>query len=388
MNTILRRLRPNPGGHELLVLAAVVVVSLAIFAYAYAIHPARPGALNPPGWWNFYDQGKYLELARELADARMPSRSSYFYGLGYPVLAVPFVWFRPAGDAFVVVNALAFAATMVMVFVLGKRLRSTGFGVASAGAIVFATPLLDTMVVPWNTTVTVVAVLVALVVATSDRPLGWMHGVALGLAVGMAFAARYVDMLFPALIGAVALARSGRGSWRPALGAAGVALLIAIPVLATQEAVLGSPFRTPYSQHQGKAGAGTNQQSLSNLEPRRIPRNFFEVFVDGKSDGKRQEVDPIGRQFLWAVLAPVGAVLLFRRRHRLAVPLGAALVVSALGSLLYLSYPGSRGDQLIFGNIHYWKAWFPLWGSLAAYAVSVAVELLAGAKDQRTATSA
>lgn len=350
----------------LLVVAGAVAV--AWFAYAHAIHPARPGALNPPGWYGFFDQSHYLDLARDLARGDLPAGSDYIYGLGYPVLAVPFVKLRPGGDPFVVVDALAFAASMVMVVVLGRRLRSVAFGLGCAGAIAVATPLLDTMVVPWNTTVTVVAVLCTLVVATSPGPLRWPHGVAIGLAVGMAFAARYVDALFPALIGGAALLRSGRSAWRTWLAAGAMAVLIAVLVLASHAAVHGSPWKSPYSQQPGKKGAGSNQQTLSNFELGRAPRNFVEVFVTGKSGARRQTVDPLGRQFAWALLAPLGLVVLARRRHPLSGPFAVAMATSLLATVFYLSYPGSRGDHLIYGNIHYWKAWFPLWALLAAYA--------------------
>jgi len=343
------------------------VVALGLFAYAHAIHPARPGALNPPGWYGFFDQSHYLDLARDLAAGQLPTPPDYIYGLGYPILAAPFVKLRSGGDAFLAVDALAFVATMVMVVALGRRLRSTAFGVASAAVLVVATPLLDTVVVPWNTTVTVVAVLCALVVATSSDALRWPHGLALGLAVGLAFAARYVDAAFPALIGGAALLHAGRPAWRAWLAAGLTALSIAALVLASQAAVLGSPWKSPYSQQPGKAGAGTNQQTLANFEFERVPRNFVEVFVTGKSEGQRQTVDPLGRQFIWAILAPLGAVALGRRRHPLFGPFAVALATSVIGTVFYLSYPGSRGDHLIYGNIHYWKAWFPLWGLLAAY---------------------
>lgn len=365
-------------------LVVVACAALALFGYAYAIHPARPGALNPPGWYGFFDQSHYLDLARDLAAGNLPGRPHYIYGLGYPALAVPFVKLRPGGDAFVVVDALAFAATMVMVVVLGRRLRSVAFGVACAAALAVATPLLDTMVVPWNTTVTVVAVLVALVVVTGAGRLRVTHGVALGLAVGMAFAARYVDAAFPALIGGFALVRAGRQAWRVWLASGVVALLVVVPMLVTHAAVLDSPWRTPYSQQPGKEGAGSNQQTLSNFEVGRVPRNFLEVFVTGKSDGRRQTVDPLGRQFVWAALAPLGVLALVRRRHRLLVPVAVAFATSVLGSLVYLSYPGSRGDHLVYGNIHYWKAWFPLWAVLALYGFAALTDRLAtGGRTRR-----
>ncbi|MDP9404867.1 MAG: hypothetical protein M3P85_16465 [Actinomycetota bacterium] len=369
----------------------VAIAAVGLFAYALAIHPARPGVLNPPGWYGFFDQSHYLDLARDLARANLPSPpSSYIYGLGYPALAVPFLKLRPGGDAFAIPDAIAFAAAMAMVAVLGRRLRSSGFGLACAAAVALATPLLDTMVVPWNTTVTVVAVLAALVVATSPGQVTWRGGLIIGLATGMAFAARYLDALFPALIGALALVRGtvgGRGRSRVLVAAAAGAVLVAIPVLATHAAVLGSPLKTPYSQQEGRQGEGSNQQSLSNFEPQRAPRNFLEVFVTGRTGTVRAEVDPIGRQFPWAALAPVGVAVLVRRRHRLALPLGAAFAVSVLGSAIYLSYPGGSGAHLLFGNIHYWKAWFPLWGVLAAYALAAAADHLAR-RPQREAMTA
>ncbi|MGH8998152.1 MAG: hypothetical protein ACRDY7_02030 [Acidimicrobiia bacterium] len=387
----LARLGPrwSPSAEAKLV-AVVAVASLALFAFAFLVHPDRPGnhPSDPRGWYGFYDQRFYLGLANRLADLDLPSPSSYIYGLGYPALAVPFLWLRPAGDAFAVPDGLAFGAAMAMVALLGARLRSVRFGLGAAAATALATPLLELMVVPWNTTVTVVAVLAALVVATNPGPLTWRGATVIGLATGAAFAARYVDAAFPAAIGLVALRRAGpvRTTFLTWLTAGAAAAAVAVPVLVTHAAVLDSPWRTPYAVQEGAGGVGTNQQSLSNMDVGDIPRHFVDTFVIGDVDGERRDyADPLLRRFPWALLAPLGAVALLVRRHRLRVPFLVALGVSAAGTLFYLAYPGSDGAQLRFGNLHYWKCWFPLWALLGAYAVAVVADRLTGRKEETSA---
>ena len=158
----------------------VFVVSVLVFAYAWLTNPNHPHQ-GSSGYLNWSDQGSYLREARELAAGQFPSRKTYVYGIGYPIVAVPAILVGDLRDPFVPFNALVFAATMVMVSVLGTRMRSLAFGVACSALLLFATPLLDVTVVPWSSTITLLVVSGVLVLATfaSRRP------VLVALAVGV-----------------------------------------------------------------------------------------------------------------------------------------------------------------------------------------------------------
>ena len=182
--------------------------------------------------------------------------------------------------------------------------------------------------------------------------------------------------MFPALIGGVALARSA-DRWRNLALAALVGSVIVGGVLFTHDRVLGSPWRTPYESHLGPGEKGPSDQDLRAYKLSRVPSTFWEVFVTGNDDGKRQPEDPIGRTFPWAAAAPLGLFALFRQRHELRHPMLVAAAASVVASVFYLSFRFTSGANLKFGLVHYFKAWFPLLALLAAYGLLWAFERLA-----------
>lgn len=370
------------------VLLIVGCVALFAFCASYYVSQSRPGTTTSEGYFGWADQLNYRLEARALGDGVLPGIDydyktdtakpsynpsarrlyDYAYGLGYPLLAAPFTHLGMNADPFVLPDAVIFVADVLIIVVLGRRLRSLAFGLLLAAALVFATPLLDFSVVPWNTSVTTLAILVALLVATDpdDHPVG--HALALGVAVGMCFAARYVDALFPAVIGGFGLLMRRPRALRPMIGAAGVALLLAIPVLWSQSVVFGSPFTTPYAHHV-RDGGSESDQSLGAFAPGRVPRSFLEVFVTGDYNGKRTSGDPMLAEFPWIVFAPVGLFALFRERRARRGLYGLAAAVSVVASAFYLSFWAGTGRDLPFHNLRYFVMWVPLWALLSTYGI-------------------
>jgi hypothetical protein len=355
---------------RLLLLAGLFAVGVILCSHAVFLSTLRPGVTSPHGWYGGVDQHKYLVEAEDLARGDLPRRAEYLYGLGYPAAAVPALKLGFVGDPFTPFDVLAFGAMLTMTAVLGERLHSLRLGVLAALALAVATPALSAMAMPWNTTVSVLAGLAGLLVATAPRPPSWRQGLVLGLAVGVCFAARYVDALFPLAVGGAGLLRWGRRA-RPAAVAAGAATLVLVgAVLWTHAAVLGSPLTTPYASR----GRAHSEQSLSGYRLADVPRHGLEVFVTGNDDGKRTGTDPLLARFPWAVLAPAGAVLLLRRRHPLRGPLLVAAAMSIAFTVLYLAFPAGGGHDLVYGNQRYFLMQFPLWAVLAGISVAALLD--------------
>lgn len=372
-------------------LAVVIVAALALFAHAYAVNEHRPGATSTLGWLGWADQLNYVGEARALADGELPGIRwdydtmtpragwepgdppipDYAYGLGYPLLGVPGLWLDIDSDPFLPVDAALWALVVGGTAALGFRLRGTWFGLTAAGLLAVASPLLELFVTPWNNVVTVAAVVVALLVATDPRPSILRAGVPLGLAVGVCFAARYLDAVFPAVIGGVPLLLRGRSlrapAWKALAVAAGLALVAAVPVLWSHERVFGSPFTTPYAHHtdaEGQADQGFGAYDLAQ-----VPRTFVEVFVTAAVDGQRVVGEPLLRLFPLAVLAPVGLIALHRRRAQWRFELSLGAAVSVVATIMYLSFSSGTGNELQYSNIRYFAPWFPLWTLLACEAM-------------------
>jgi hypothetical protein len=342
------------------------LAGLGVFLYARAISPYRPHLISPKGWFGWFDQSQY------------PKPGEFLYPLGYPMVGAVGRLIGFKGDPFVLFDALAFSVSLGCLAVVAARLRGAVFAVATVAAVALATPLIELTVPPWSTTVTMLAVAVALLVATSGRPLSVPGAAVLGLMVGMAVAARLVDGLFVGIIAAVPILRTGWHRPRVIVVSGAVAAVLVGLVLASQAAVFGNPLTTPYSQHLGVANTSSDQ-SAQAYNVGKIPRSFKEVFITGEPHRKVLEGDPIGRGFPWAVAAPVGLLVLLRRKHPLRGPLVAAAFASVLSSAFYLSFRATTGEGLKFFGAHYFKAWFPLWGLLAAYAIAAGAEWLAGA---------
>lgn len=350
-------------------LGVVFVLSLLVFANAWFSSGGRP-MHGLAGWFSFSDQGWYLKEARILASGHFPSKADYFYGIGYPIVAVPPLLIHENRDPFAPFNALAFATSMVMVTVLGIRLRSLAFGIVCTALVMFGTPLLDVTFVPWSSTVTLLVISVVLVLATGPR--SWRAALLIGLGAGWCFAARYIDGLWPVLITIGTFLRRPR-EIIIALAAAGV---IGGAMLYSDWAVFGNPLTTPYSAHVEPNGVGGSDQSAGAYDLSAVPVRLFGVFTGVGTNGQRMLGESLSNRFFWALLAPLGLWFLFRDRHRLRVPFAAAFATSAIALVFYLSFRASGAGMLQFGGLHYFKAWFPLWALLAAYGGIRVIELL------------
>jgi hypothetical protein len=374
-----------------IVLVLVVTCAALVWAHAYVVSPFRPGAEHPLGWLGWFDQTWYVEEAESLARWELPgvdvdhdnweprpgwdpangAPSRYLYGLGYPVLGVPGVWLQIDNDPWVGADLSLWLLTVGCTVGAGLRMRGPAFGAAVGGALIFATPLVALMTVPWNSWVAVAAIAVSVLVAADPRPTILRAGVPLGVAVGFCFAARYVDALAPALIGGIPLLLRGRSvkdpAWR-ALAVSGViALAFVIPVLWSHERVFGSVLDTPYMAHRNPEGE--DEHGLDSYTFSQVPRTFVEVFLTARVDGQRVVGDPILRLFPLAVLAPLGVVAVWSRRAPQAVALTIAASLSLLYSAFYLSFRSGTGNEIKFMNIRYWSIWFPLWSLLALEAL-------------------
>ncbi|HPJ72184.1 MAG TPA: hypothetical protein PK636_05845, partial [bacterium] len=77
-----------------------VWAAAAVFYFAaYSREPHAPRSAADRGIWTRYDQRCYYRMAREIAGGSL-NPSSYRYGLGYPVLAVPFLELAPVNPFF------------------------------------------------------------------------------------------------------------------------------------------------------------------------------------------------------------------------------------------------------------------------------------------------
>ena len=372
--------------HRERILAGLLAFAAVFFAYRWAVDLQRPGAQTPEGWRSFTDQGFYLHEATYLGNLKTIPPDQFVYGPGYPALAAPFAGIGPHGwpfgDPFLPANWLMFVFTIGVTYLVGRRLGGELVGVGSALALALATPLVGFVTLPWNTTASLAALMVVLLVALAPE-LRWWHGAALGVAIALAYSARYVDVLWvgmATLTVFAARAASWRKSPQALLGFVGGALAGLAPTLWLHWATFGDPFAVSY-RRLGNPVTSTDFD-LDNVGPHVLQAFVSPFFFD--ENGHRSPAQPLLSSMFLLVLAPLGLWLVVRRpgRARRILTVGFA-VTSLAATIFYLSYWFTGSFGLGFGAVHFFKMWFPLWTIAAVVALVEGVRALAG----RRATS-
>jgi hypothetical protein len=392
-------------------LAATAFVALAFYVYAWAVQPNRPQLAavfdDPPklltvtengfrpgdagtplaqyqshrwGWiGQWYDQFHYARMARAIGRGHLPGVgwdpvhmvakdpaaqhevASFSYGLGYPAVGAVFYVLGFKGDPFVVPDALLFALSAMLALVVAERFLNAAMALIVVNVLVLTGPFALYFVIPYGTSLTVVAVLTALVVITGDR-FDWPVALALGTATAFAFAARYTDAIWIVALLMIPLLVRRRSAWRVLVATAAELAVAAAVVGWAQWRAFGSAFTTPYKYVHGGLDASWSAYRFGHVANAGIG-----VFVTGDRS-MLLRVEPILKSFPWAVAAPIGLVLLFVDRHPLRWTALLATVVALGSTVTYLAWVFGGTDQLEIWIIRYHIAWFPLWAILAGVA--------------------
>lgn len=352
-------------------LAGLLGSSALYFLFVYWADPSRVN------WFGYIDQSYYLAIAKELASFTL-TKDTFLFGLGYPLVAIPPLWAGASGDPFVWFNLAAFVFTAYATYQVGKRFVSKAVGAIAAFALIFASPLVFFVTIPWNSTVPLVALAGLLLIASRpNRKHETLLAVLAGALLTWTFAARYIDLLW---LLPVAVAAFYRGDWRASMRSwliLGVtSLLLLIPLLFTHNAIWGGPLNTPYSR------PGLPEQQLGAYRLERVPRNTVGLLVGSDQAGTPDHHRGLLNYMFWGLAAIPGAYVVLRKPGRTRLVLGAAAVAAILGCLFYLSSRTLEPDQLKFGVTHYFVLFWPLAAIFATAAFLELPKLSAGRKSR------
>jgi hypothetical protein len=356
-----------------LVRAEPVLVGLLVFAglfflYRWGIDFRRPWGDEHQGWRGYVDQRFYLLEAQTLARFEPIPKEYFFYGPGYPALAAPFAWIGPHGgpfeDPFLPANAFVWLLTVAATYLAARRLLGEWAGVAAALALVLATPLVRFVTLPWNSTVSLGAVAATVLVALRPR-VGPGAAAVLGAAIGFAYAARYVDAVWLGIIAAAILlarlpAESRSVRLRVLGGLTAGALIPLVPTFYLHARAFGSPFTATYSYHRN---VGPDDFDVAN-----IPWHALQAFVSPYyfSDEPTTKAQPLLHSAFLIVLAPIGAWFLLRESSGARrIILAGYTVASLAATVFYCAYYFTGSKSLVYGSLHFFKMWLPIW-SVAA----------------------
>lgn len=375
------RLGPVAAAGRWKIEAAIALASMGYGAFAWWIYPWRPGVYQAAGYVSWFDQSSYIAQTALLAKFSLPDPLSYQYGLGYPIIGVPFYWLGLTADPLLIPDLILLATAMVLSFRLALRLTgSRAIAYVLVLVLLCGSPLIVLSIVPWSTSVTLVCLTGALLVAA--RPFTLTGALWMGFFAGWSFSARYVDVLVILFMAFFYVGRQRGGVLVKAIGsftatAGPQVLLVAI----SQAIVFGSPLITPYTSHVDKV-TGSSDQSLAHYRWQSIPRHFWETFVSGwdSLESTRSDHDPLLFITPLLVLMPVGVWLVLRKANSIRGLHVAAISGTLVQGAIYLSFRAGGGGNLHFNNARYWIASYPYWLILSLIGVAWVAR---GLRDRR-----
>lgn len=328
------------------------------YALAYRLHSLFPGygtAALTSGWWSWSDQQRYLAEAAAIATGRLDAQS-YQYPIGYPALGAVFWHWMPAHPFFWPNLALIVGSAAAWWRLARRWLEPLECLVVAALLVGTHRWLLaDTMVVPWNTLPTQLALLTGIwLVLDSVR---WWSVWALSGLAAAAYVTRPIDAVpfLPLLLFATLRRPRARDRWwHGAVGATTLAVAIAAIGL-LNHGIFGS-WRTPYE---------TSATSTVGFFSYPFSYKLFWLLIDGRP--LFHETDPaLLFRYPWLFLAiPAACQWLVRE----GVAAAAGLTALLASWFVYLNYNDFLpSDVYRFTLIHYLAWTFPLLFLLVAVA--------------------
>jgi len=331
-------------------LIALGIISLTFFLYSYWLNLSRPGVYYEKGWYGWYDQSQYLQMAQDMASFSLAG-GHYVYGLGYPVLGAIFYNIYPL-DPFLIPNAVIFICTILLTYLTARKYLSEELSIFSSLVLLFATPLINYVTVPWSSTVSLFCLSILFYIVSNGVRSKFTSAL-VGICFAWTFSARFVDAVFlvPLAVAFFIESKNEKNFARDIVIAVISAGIIVSIVLFTQQVYFGSPFRTPYSDSQEHDYPGLGIFDIS-----RIPDSLFSVIINPFMKYDQVEAPLLLSAFIF-IFSPLGVISMLKTKQRLvwlALLLGFIMAI-----FFYSSFIAFGAYNLKYWCIHYIKMWFP-----------------------------
>jgi hypothetical protein len=305
--------------------ATLLCSTAVIYLLAYLGHPALPGnSIYLKGWWGWWDQSQYLKCAAGLAHGNL-TPDTYWYPIGYSFVGALFYWFAPNHPFFLPDLVLILGVTFLF-YRLARRLVGPleAFLVIAGFVICYRGTLLNTLVVPWNTTPTMFLGSSILYLTAFHRSQPKQIYLASGCLALLYFFRTIEFICFaPAIALAVVSLPSRRQIFRVGFTAASIIAVSCGTALLLNHAIFGA-WRTTYEITSASIGLGSYPF-------------LWKLYLLFSSGGPVfREAEPmLFSHFPWLLLAVPGLVHLVQRFKIEALGFLASIVI-CFG--LYLNY--------------------------------------------------
>lgn len=256
-------------------------------------------------WLDWHDQSFYYKMMHELSNGYL-TLENFRYGIGYPILAVPF-YFLIGKDALFIPNLVAFAGTIYLSHIIFRFLSDDLSSKIAILLLIFATTFPYHHVIWWSHGIVIFCFMLICYIVLKNE-LSNKDLLLIGFVTGYSFFTRYVEVIvFIPMIAFLIWRKRFKGLTLVTFGAIP-------PILMTFLAhwlIFGNPFMTPY-----KIEFGFSQ---SYFLPERIPYNTFLTFLYYPPEMALNDPAVAILKFpvlIWAfffVFAPLGMYLLFKK---------------------------------------------------------------------------
>lgn len=327
-------------------------------------------------WMGPYDQSYYLRMAREMALGTF-DKTDFEFGLGYPLLGVPFAFFQ-IENPFAVVNILMFFGIIFFSYLGLIALFPVGITIGGLVCVLMYLPFHEFIIgVPWNNSVTILSFTILFYINFSYKVLDVYKSFVIGFIIGWVFASRYLDAIFLMIVVLPIIFRTCRTYFTNKkrllmISSSGIIIGFAMisAVLYSHNYYLGGYFCSPYKKHVLHRGHQVLfDQDLKTHEFSKSLPHIYGVFIN--SDGCYQT--PSGTKSLFEkfpllYFCSIGFVLLYYQQTQKRIDLLCLLVGLFLTTYFYAAYYLQPGN-LRFNAFRYIAFYYPLLTTLSIYGV-------------------
>lgn len=332
-------------------LVLLLISACYFFFYQHFINGSSPFG-NYQGYYLWYDQSRYLLMAKELSKFNL---INYDYGLGYPILAIPFLSLYPK-DPFLFPNFIIWIISLGLYFKICQKIFDDNvYPVVCFIFYVFTTNIIQYVIIPWNSTAVLLANMVIVYLGICGKR-SIKNSLILCVMLVWIFSTRYIDIVFSSILALLYF-------WpliekRKIRHLLIMTLLISVGVFAiltTHKIKFGSFFKTPYAHHLDPQGK-ISDQDVRKYQLKLVPHDLEGILIGSK---EYSYFPAILNSSFYLILIPFGMLVGFfiKNQRRFVVISGVGMF---LAFIFYASFPHFSINGLRVGAIHYIKAWFPI----------------------------
>lgn len=333
------------------VLLIIILIAAAyFFFYNNFVNGSSPSG-NFQGHYLWYDQSRYLLMAKEMSRFTL---INYDYGLGYPILAVPFISIMP-NDPFLIPNFIIWVISVGLFYkICIKIFGNSVYPVICSFFYIFTTNIIQYVVIPWNSTVVLLANLIILYFGVINKR-SLIRSVIICLMLIWIFSSKYIDLIFSSLLSILYFwPYLIKKNYKHLLLASAILFIGVFLILSTHKIKFGSFLKTPYAHHLDPQGK-ISDQDIRKYQLRLVPKDLKGIFIGSKD---YSYFPSIFNSSFYMILIPLGIIIGLNKKDRKFTLITS--ISMTLAFVFYASFPHFSIDGLKVGAIQYVKAWFPI----------------------------